>query len=418
MVMKNWRYSVLSLLTSILGFASVAVSGQDPVPGQFWLYRLLEGSVFIRDSLIGGPPTLEVPVRGTFELTLHSANPVNALYDLTNIAFVSMGGIPSDYAITGTGIYQVGGEVALAQEMRLETQVTWAGGQDSRTFTNAVRGVIRRWPVLEIDLEQADSNLLVFYRLHLLAAPVRDLWFSTTGGLTDGVWEAPTNHVSGGDLLSVSGRIVQRNLDLTKGLGIMPVVPDLGMAGVDMSAGAEILWVADQSVFSEFLGPIQQGDLLSNRGRIVEKNQALLAAFGIDPKAGDAGLDALHVDSSGEIFFSIRTNVYSPALAVMLGYGDVLSDRGRIKRTNQALLARFQPADTKMDYGLDALYSWPSGEIWFSTETGFMDQQFGAITSGDLLSDDGYIVFRNLELVGRFNLWRMYPTLDWMRYLW
>jgi hypothetical protein len=400
--MKNWRHNFLCLLTFLAGLTNLTVSAQNPVPGQFWLYRLLEGSVFTRDSLIGGPPTIEVPIRGTFELTLHSVNPLSTIYDLTNIVFASAGGVASDYQVTGTGIYQVGGEVAVAQDMRLETQVSWAGSQEARTFTNAVRGVIRRWPVLEIELEQADANLLVFYRLHLRAAPVRDLWFSTSGGLTDGAWAAPTNHVSGGDLLSISGRIVQRNMELTKGLGIMPVVPDLGLAGVDVAAGAEILWVADQGVFSEFLGPIQQGDVLSNRGRIVKRNQALLAAFGIDPKAADAGLDALHVDPSGEIFFSIRTNVYSPVLAVMLGRGDVLTDRGRRIKTNQALLAGFQPTDTKTDYGLDALYIWPSGETWFSTETGFMDQQLGAITSGDLLSDEGYIVFHNLELVGAF----------------
>jgi hypothetical protein len=284
----------------------------------------------------------------------------------------------------------------------LETEVVSPGGQESRTFTNAIRAVNRNWPILEIDLEQVDSNLLVFYRLHLLVAPVRELWFSTTGGLTAGIWQAPTNHASGGDLLSFNGRIVQRNQDLTMGMGIMPVVPDLGLAGIDMAAGGEILWAASQPVFSEFLGPIQQGDLLSNRGRVVKKNQELLAAFGLSPSAADAGLDALQVDASGEIYFSIRTNVYSPTLKLVLGRGDLLSDHGRRVKSNQELLARFQPVDAKTDYGLDALYIWPGGEIWFSTEDGFMDQQLGPITSGDLLSDNGYLVYRNLEIVGAF----------------
>jgi hypothetical protein len=54
------------------------------------------------------------------------------------------------------------------------------------------------------------------------------------------------------------------------------------------------------------------------------------------------------------------------------------------------------------DYGLDALYVWPNGEIWFSLEQGFDDLQLGQILAGDLLSDQGYIVFHNLELTSAF----------------
>jgi len=50
------------------------------------------------------------------------------------------------------------------------------------------------------------------------------------------------------------------------------------------------------------------------------------------------------------------------------------------------------------DYGLDALFIWPGGEIWFSTTTGFSDAQLGEISAGDLLSDAGYIVYRNADL--------------------
>jgi len=40
--------------------------------------------------------------------------------------------------------------------------------------------------------------------------------------------------------------------------------------------------------------------------------------------------------------------------------------------------------------------------VWFSTEEGFQDQEFGPIGAGDLLSDQGLIVFRNLELMSAF----------------
>ncbi|HYV31833.1 MAG TPA: hypothetical protein VEO53_12115, partial [Candidatus Binatia bacterium] len=66
------------------------------------------------------------------------------------------------------------------------------------------------------------------------------------------------------------------------------------------------------------------------------------------------------------------------------------------------LLARFDPADPKKDYGLDAVWVWPSGEIWFSTEDGFYGQHFDYYGPGDLLSDQGYVVYTNLELLGAF----------------
>jgi hypothetical protein len=94
--------------------------------------------------------------------------------------------------------------------------------------------------------------------------------------------------------------------------------------------------------------------------------------------------------------------VFSRGLNTTLHHGDLLSTTGTIVRSNQQLLASFHPADTTNDYGLDALYVWPSGEIWFSTETGFQDQVLGPVLGGDLLSDQGYIVFRNLELLAAF----------------
>jgi hypothetical protein len=51
---------------------------------------------------------------------------------------------------------------------------------------------------------------------------------------------------------------------------------------------------------------------------------------------------------------------------------------------------------------LDAFHVWPSGEIWFSVETGFYGQHFEGYQRGDLLSDQGYVVSRALDLVSAF----------------
>jgi hypothetical protein len=185
-------------------------------------------------------------------------------------------------------------------------------------------------------------------------------------------------------------------------VGAFPPVPDLGLDAVDILPGGEIAFSLESGITSNTLGPLQNGDLLSTRGRILRRNQDLLAPFGLQPPAPDVGLDAVHVLDTGEILFSIPTSVFSERLSVTLHRGDLLSTIGTVVRSNEQLLARFHPAKATNDYGLDALYIWPSGEIWFSTEDVFDDSILGSILSGDLLSDQGYIVFNNQELLNAF----------------
>ena len=133
----------------------------------------------------------------------------------------------------------------------------------------------------------------------------------------------------------------------------------------------------------------------------MQRNQALLGAFSVMSPAPDVGLDAVHVKDDGEVLFSISANIFSERLGVTLQRGDLLSSRGVIVARNARLLGSFHPTTSK-DFGLDALYVWPSGEVWFSTEEGFQDQELGPVGAGDLLSDQGLIVFRNLELMSAF----------------
>ena len=171
---------------------------------------------------------------------------------------------------------------------------------------------------------------------------------------------------------------------------------------MDILPGGEIAFSLEHDIISDTLGPLQHGDLLSTRGLILRTNQDLLAPFGLQPPAPDVGLDAVHVLDTGEILFSIQSNVFSELLSVTLHRGDLLSSTGTIMRRNQQLLGRFQPTNATNDYGLDAVYVWSSGEIWFSTEDGFQDKTLGPISGGDLLSDQGYIVFRHSELLEAF----------------
>jgi hypothetical protein len=89
-----------------------------------------------------------------------------------------------------------------------------------------------------------------------------------------------------------------------------PPAPDLGLDAVDMLPGGEMAFSLGSGIFSTTLGQLQPGDLLSNKGHIIRRNQDLLAAFLTDPATNDVGLDAVHVLENGEILFSITTNVF------------------------------------------------------------------------------------------------------------
>jgi len=135
---------------------------------------------------------------------------------------------------------------------------------------------------------------------------------------------------------------------------------------------------------------------------VVAANEALVRPFHPMPPVRDYGLDAVTRGANRGMLFSTEEGFFSESLGVTVGQGDLLSDRGRIVRTNAQLLANFHPLGPSYDLGLDAIIIRPRGEIWFSTEEGFVDANLGSITDGDLLSTSGYVVATNLELLRNF----------------
>lgn len=372
---------------------------QQPSTNQPWAYLLLSDSFLVDDCLLCGRPSIQAPLRGSFNLRLIDQNPLAVQYAVEDIQFKA-GDRP--YRVAGGGTLEIGGEVAVTLSMKLQVDINDGFTNKVCYFTNTTTTINRPWPMMDITVSQTNGTFAQVYTLRLAAAPVRDIWFSTASGFTATAGQSSSNYVQGGNLLSTSGRIVKRNADLFTSVGAFPPAPDLGLDALDMQPGGEILFSLGSGIFSTTLGLLQQGDLLSNKGRIFRRNQELLAPFLTQPATNDVGLDAVCVLETGEILFSIKSNVFSAKLNTTLHHGNLLSSTGAIMRSNQQLLAGFHPTDTNTDYGLDALYVWPGGELWFSTETGFQDQVLGAVLAGDLLSDQGYIVFRNLELLGAF----------------
>lgn len=374
------------------------------VSGSAWHYTLLRSAEFVDDCLVCGRPTIILPLQGSFLLRLIEQNPLFATYAVEEIAFVA--GTPPGpyYKITGSGTYRIGGEVALVQTMILELWIDDGTTPRLCTFTNNPSAPPRPWPIIETDLEQADGSLVQVFKIAFVAAPIREIWFSTTHGFTPGVQPPPVKHARGGDLVSDAGRVVRRYTEFSGRLGLMPSPdpPDLGLDCVDILPGGEVAFSTETDAFSELLGFLHHGDLLSDRGRIIKSYSALIAPFSPMPPLPDPGLDALQVLSSGEVYFSVETDFFSQKLGRVVRRGDLLSDKGYIVKTQEELLAKFNPPPIPKDFGLDAVYVWPGGEIWFSLEEDFQDGVLGVIRHGDLLSDRGEIIYKNHELLRNF----------------
>lgn len=373
-------------------------------------YTLLDGSYVVDDCLICGRPTIEQPLSGTFDLVpILDAGTVRQ-YAVRNLDFNAGPGPNGRVRITGGGTYQVFAEFAVLQDMQLTTKIEDDFTNQLAYFTNNTRTVQRPFPLIQIGLTQTNGRLIQTFSLQINAAPLRELWFSIRKPLTGTNALGQTNRIGAGDLVSSRGRVVKSNAELVGLLGVMPVVSDLGLDAVEVSRRGEILFSIPGDVFSETLGMIHHGDLLSNQGRIVKRNQELIAAFGVPAASADAGLDGVQYLRDGEILFSIRSNVVLNS-GTTLHHGDILSDTGKVFRAQAQLLANFRPAVTNQDFGLGSFRVLPGGEIWFSLEQGFADSRLGQINPGDVLSDQGYRVFSNQQLVAAFG--PLDTTLDY-----
>jgi hypothetical protein len=339
-------------------------------------------------------------MQGTFELILQKDIAPYAKYAVRNLDFTAGAGTAADYHIVGEGTYTRFSEVAILQDLTLLAQVQDPWTNHVTYFTSIVSAVERPFPLIQADVAQTNGTAAQTFSMHVFAAPAREIWFSTTKGFTSTNRYAPTNQISAGDLLSNRGRVVKRNSELVARLGIMPPVPDLGLVAAQVRGHGEILFSIPVNTFSEMLGILHHGDLLSNRGSVVKRNYELLQAFR-PASASDAGLDGVQVMPDGQILFSIQSDL-TTSFNQTLSRGDILSDHGTVFMTQQQLLANFQPASAGTDFGLDALYIWPSGEVWFSVEEGFLDNRLGQIQAGDLLSSFGYRVFSNAALLAAF----------------
>jgi len=416
----------LVLLLFVLEWAS-PLGAQEPMDVLSGRYAIVEGSTITEDCSPCAQPPVTTSVRGAFWLRAGTNDAPCVRYLIQDLVFASEGELPLSIRAKGHGTYRdvagtfVNGEFVdgtpRLEEMRLYVSLNAKQGV---SFQSGLVPAQASPPWIEIDLAGTPPDVVwntTRWRLHLVAVRWPRFLFSTEVGLTSGQG-GDLRQVSDGDLLGSAGDVVLTNAELTQKLGIKLPVPDLGLDGallfvipapVGPVPSPEIQFTTTTDAFSETLGPLGHGDILLDSGAIFRKNADLLRPFSPMPPLRDVGLDALCTGPDGSLCFSTKAEFLSETLGRRVRPGDLLSSDGHVFRSQEALLARFRPANPaggpvaiELAVGLDAAYVWPHGEVWFSTEMPFVDERLGPIGSGDILSDTGRVVARNRDLVRPF----------------
>jgi hypothetical protein len=352
--------------------------------GNIWRYQLTDGAAIMDDCPSCDRVSIWEPLAGSFDLI---GTTTAGEYIVTNIAFHTTTGLDRSVWGAGTLSYATSDPI-----LTLDVGIFVFDAGEKIHLTNAPAESPRIFPMIGAQANEDPGSITRVYRLRIQAAPIRELWFSTAISLTS----SNMGVVSHGDLLSNSGLVVKRNAELTERLSVPE--GDVGLDAIDIGPRGEIFFSTTSNVESVVNGPISHSDIVTSAGRIYLQTAQLLAPFGVnDP---EAGLDALHIKSDDEIYFSISKDIPRTG-ATTLHRGDILSSKGRIIRTEANLFSRW--TSSAAGIGVDALYVWPNGEIWFSTENDFTSSGGIPVSAGDIISDQGYVAFRNSVLTGPFN---------------
>jgi hypothetical protein len=276
-----------------------------------------------------------------------------------------------------------------------------------------------RFPWIDVTMKIAWDNAAVdrifpYYELRVVAVPLKELAFTTTSSFTSGNSNVRVNH---GDLLDPRGKIILTTYDLIKEFNLWPtfVAQEPGLDAVSMplilsaeSARPFVYFSTNKDILAD--DEPGQGDILTNTGKIVMRNRELVALFGPMPIAPDAGLDALQLYTNNfstdrpVFLFSFERGFFSETLGVYISSGDLLLSTGKIFMTEGKLLRNYRPLDTSiLGIHTDAVALRANNEVWFSVDRSFYDARLGMVGNGDILSDNGRIVFKNRDLVAEFN---------------
>jgi hypothetical protein len=125
--------SAFGWLLAAGAFYQGLVFAQGPTTNAPWSYQLLSDSSLLDNCLPCDHISRPVPMRGGFDLRLIDQNPISARYAIENIQFTA-GDRP--YKVTGGGVFEIGGEVAITTQTTLTVQIDDGNTNKTCYFTN------------------------------------------------------------------------------------------------------------------------------------------------------------------------------------------------------------------------------------------------------------------------------------------
>jgi hypothetical protein len=167
--MNRGSLRLTGTLLAALSAGSCRVAAQTNSPQK---YTLLAGSQLTDDCPICDRPTISVSMTGTFELHLLDQNPLFSRFELLNVVFNAGTNPGPEYKVVGSGIYQVGGEVAPVQNLFLDVEINNGFTNTEALCTNVDAGVKELWPKIQVSVDQTNGTPGQVYHLTLMAIPV------------------------------------------------------------------------------------------------------------------------------------------------------------------------------------------------------------------------------------------------------
>src|SRR5437588_529345 len=108
---------------------------------------------------------------GSFAWGFVDENAVVTRYELLNISFHAGAAPGREYQVHGAGTYQVGGEVAVTQEMFLDVEIDNGFVKTRARCINGDRTVTKAWPEIQVTVDQTNGTPGQVYYLTLVAVP-------------------------------------------------------------------------------------------------------------------------------------------------------------------------------------------------------------------------------------------------------
>jgi hypothetical protein len=154
----------------VIGFGMLALCSAAQTTN-LQVYTLLSGSQLTDECPICDRIPIVLPLKGTFGLRILDQTPISTRYDLLNISFQAGTTSGPEYQVVGSGVYQVGGEVAVSQQMFVNAVISNGFTNVNALCMSTSGPVSQPWPRIQIQVDQTNGTASKVYHLTLVAVP-------------------------------------------------------------------------------------------------------------------------------------------------------------------------------------------------------------------------------------------------------